>query len=109
MVFNVDVLNVFNEANVLGRFEAISDANFDVDAFDPFGVTITDRQDFDRAFFDGRITADRISTLINSNVRTGTSSTGTPIFDSIQPDTRYKQPSVFQGPRTVRFGFKLQF
>lgn len=109
MQFNVDVLNLFNEANVLGRFESFSDANFDVDAFKPFGVNIADRQDFDRAFFDGRITADRISTLVNTNVRVGTNADGTPLFDSIRPDTRYKQPSTFQGPRTVRFGFRFIF
>lgn len=95
--FNVDVLNLFNESNVLSEFESISSHIFDVSDFTPFGVTITDRQDFDRAFFDGRITADRIQTLIN-----------TP-GNSINQDARYGSPQLFQGPRNVRFGFRFTF
>jgi hypothetical protein len=95
--FNVDVLNLFNEANELALFESISSHIFDISDFTPFGVTITDRQDFDRAFFDGRITADRIMTLINNP------------NDSITRDQRYGSPLAFQGPRIVRFGMKFMF
>lgn len=106
--FNVDVLNLFNEANVLGQWEAITNANFQPGDFLPFGVTITDRQDFDRAFFDGRITADDILTLINTCVDTDPTTAGAQC-DSIRPDVRYGAPAVFQGPRQVRFGFRFTF
>jgi hypothetical protein len=92
--FNVDVLNVFNENNVLGVFEGISSHVFDVSDFP--GVTITDRQDFDRAFFDGRITADRILSVLD-------------VSPGINTDARYLSPQTFQGPRTIRFGFGFQF
>lgn len=104
--FNVDVLNLFNEANVLGRFESIAQANFQpVDFTDAFGTEFVHilgpgdkfRPDFDRAFFDGRITADQIITLIN-----------TP-DNGIDPDARYNQPFVFQGGRSVRFGARFTF
>ena len=91
---DVDVLNVFNENNVLGVFEGISSHVFDVSDFP--GVTITDRQDFDRAFFDGRITADRILSVLD-------------VSPGINTDARYLSPQTFQGPRTVRFGFGFQF
>lgn len=97
MQFNVDVLNAFNEANVLGVFESIGQANFQPGDFARFGANITSRQDFDRAFFDGRITADRIVTLLN-----------TP-GNSIDYDRRYGAGQNFQGPRTVRFGFRFGF
>ncbi|MEZ5344752.1 MAG: TonB-dependent receptor [Pyrinomonadaceae bacterium] len=97
MQLNVDVLNLFNENHVLGLFESISDHVFESGDFAALGVTIGDNQDFDRAFFDGRITADRITSLINNN------------GNSINTDQRYQQPIRFQNPRTVRFGFKFSF
>jgi hypothetical protein len=92
--FNVDVLNVFNQANVLAVFEGISTHIFDVSDFP--GVTITDRQDFDRAFFDGRITAQRITSLLD-------------VADGIDTDARYLSPQAFQGPRAIRIGFGFRF
>lgn len=93
--FNVDVLNLFNEANTLARFETISQHIFDVNDFEQFGVTIANRQDFDRAFFDGRITPERVKTLIDNG--------------SVTPDARYGQGQFFQGPRSIRFGFRFMF
>ena len=106
--FNVDVLNAFNEANELGRFESISDHIFDVTDFEPFGVTISSRQDFDRAFFDGRITAERIRTLVNSCVDVDPTTPGNQC-DSVLPDARYNNTQYFQGPRSVRFGMRFTF
>jgi hypothetical protein len=102
------VLNLFNEANVVTKFETISQHIFDVNDFTPFGVTIANRQDFDRAFFDGRITADRITTLVNTCVDTNPTTTGSQC-DAIEPDARYGSDQFFQGPRTIRFGFKFTF
>ena len=117
--FNVDVLNSFNQATATTLFQSISQGNFDTADFRPFlsvGQYITDRQDFDRAFFDGRITADAIRTLNNSVVRQrdadGTPSVdedGNPVFDSITPDRRFGAGQFFQIPRNVRFGFRFNF
>ena len=108
--FNVDVLNAFNQAAVLQSFEAVTDHIFEGADFAPLGVVIGNEVDFDRAFFDGRITAERIMTLINSTFQTGVDKvTGDPIFEEIQPDARFGQAQVFQAPRTVRFGFRFTF
>ena len=97
MQFNVDVLNAFNQATATTLFQSIGQANFQSGDFDVFGANITSRQDFDRAFFDGRITADRIITLLN-----------TP-DNSIDYDQRYQAGQFFQAPRNVRFGFRFNF
>jgi hypothetical protein len=112
--FNVDVLNAFNQATVLQPFESIADHVFEPGDFALLGVNIGDTQDFDRAFFDGRITADRIMTLINTCIDTvpdnpADPTTIGPQCDSVTVDPRYGQPQVFQAPRTVRFGFRFTF
>lgn len=108
MQFNIDVLNVFNQANVLSRFESITPHIFEGADFAPFGVAIGDNQDFDRAFFDGRITAERIQRLIDTCVDTDSETPGAQC-DPVGRDARYDQPQFFQGPRTIRFGFRFQF
>lgn len=109
MQFNVDVLNAFNQANVLAQFEAITQHTFQPEDFAVFGVDIADRQDFDRAFFDGRITSERIMRLIDEQFQTGVDKDGNPIFETISRDARFDQPQFFQAPRSVRFGFRFQF
>ncbi len=106
---NIDVLNAFNQANTLARFEAISQHNFQPADFDVFGVDIGDRQDFDRAFFDGRITSERIMRLIDERFQTGVDDDGNAIFETISRDARFDQPQFFQGARSIRFGFRFQF
>ena len=106
--FNVDVLNAFNQNAVLQSFEAVSDHIFEGGDFALLGVTIGDEVDFDRAFFDGRITSERIMTLINTCFDTNPNLPGNQC-DGILPDARYRQPQVFQAPRTVRFGFRFTF
>jgi hypothetical protein len=90
--FNLDVLNLFNESNVLGRYELLSGTDFT-----PGHFGLTNYVELDRAFFNGTITAQRILDLIN-----------TP-GNSISRDARFDQPVFFQGPRTVRFGFRFTF
>ncbi len=119
MQFNVDALNAFNQATVTTLFESFSQGNFEPNDFRPFlsvGQYITDRQDFDRAFFDGRITADAIRTLNNTAVATRNAdgtiakrADGTTIFDSITGDQRFGAGQFFQGRRTIRFGFRFNF
>lgn len=90
--FNIDVLNLFNESNVLGRYELITDKDFT-----PGDFGLTNYVDLDRAFFNGTITRDRILSLINT------------AGNSINYDARYDQPVFFQSPRTIRFGFRFLF
>lgn len=117
--FNVDILNVFNESNVIGVFEAPSFATFFPGDFAALGIDIPGSEgpdgdiqgfrEFDRAFFDGRITREAINRLINEDIQTGVDEDGNPVFDAITPDARYGSPQFFQGPRNVRFGFRLTF
>jgi hypothetical protein len=112
--FNIDVLNLFNQAAVLQRYEQITDHVFEPADFELVGVTIDGTPDdasgyreFDRAFFDGRVTADRLLQMINTCIDVDPG----PIVecDAIEPDVRFNQPQFFQAPRSVRFGFRFTF
>jgi hypothetical protein len=76
VVATLDILNLFDEANELGRFETFSSTGVNVD-IEEFQTTST-------------------SAEINAAL--------TPTRD-----LRYNQPNLFQGPRSVRFGFRFQF
>ncbi|HLL73531.1 MAG TPA: TonB-dependent receptor [Pyrinomonadaceae bacterium] len=90
MVFDLDILNAFNESNVLGVFENIAPGlNF---AGEDFGLS-SDRATAE-AQFQRQNTAAAINTAINENGGR---------------DARYGQPNSFQGGRQVRFGFRLLF
>jgi hypothetical protein len=86
LVGNVDILNLFNEDNELGRFETIS----------PTGVTLNTLLGNER---------DEAEALYQRQSTTGV------INEFLNPtrDLRYNLPNNFQGPRSVRFGFKFQF
>ncbi len=88
LVANVDILNLFNEENVLGRFET----------FSPTGVTLNTLPGFP---------TDRTAAEIF--FQTQPSSAGITAFLTPTRDVRYNVPNYWQGPRSVRFGFKLQF
>jgi hypothetical protein len=88
LVATVDVLNLFDEENVIGRFETFSST----------GVTLNGRPGFP---------ADRTAAEIFFQ----TTETSTAINAILAPskDLRYNLPNNFQGPRSVRFGFRFQF
>ncbi len=89
LVFEVDVLNVFNESNQLAVFDNISGLNFS-------GEEIGLSADFIQAGGDFQ----RIPTRNNIlNI----------IDDEDARDERYGLTDTFQGPRSVRFGFRLIF
>jgi hypothetical protein len=87
--FDVNVLNVFNQATELGRRETLTrlDAPYEV-----FGCA-TDVC-IDRAFFNGQITAAKVLAYAQT---------------AGAKDTRFNLPQIFQGPRSVRFGFRFLF
>jgi hypothetical protein len=84
IVADLDILNLFNEANVLQRSSLIN-ARVDYAAFLP-----------------GNSDAEVVQAYFNSNARQL-------IQDEIVPDATFNLPSVFQAPRQVRFGFRLLF
>lgn len=91
-----NVLNLFNEANELARFDSISPGVFFPTAGPNTGPGGTrTRADDIRAIFLGGA-REEVLRQINAdpaNLR----------------DQRYNQPNLFQGPRNVRFGFKFVF
>ena len=88
LIANVDILNLFDEANVLGVHEAISTT----------GVTLNQLPGFP---------TDRTAAEIAFQTRE--SSTAINAFLAPTRDLRFNLPNSFQGPRSVRFGFRFQF
>ncbi len=89
MVLDMDILNLFNESNVLAIFENIN-PGINVGAT-ALGASSTAGAE---ALFQKQPTKDQILAYINANGGL---------------DARYKQATTFQGGRSVRFGFRLLF
>ncbi|HJY27744.1 MAG TPA: hypothetical protein VJ306_06870, partial [Pyrinomonadaceae bacterium] len=90
VVFDLDVLNLFNEANVLTVFDNISSVN--IPATD---IGLSANTPDAEAQFQRTNTRDKIVTVLNSPAGS--------------KDARFGLPNSFQGPRSVRFGFRFQF
>ncbi|HYP02322.1 MAG TPA: TonB-dependent receptor [Pyrinomonadaceae bacterium] len=89
VVFDLDVLNVFNQSNVLAVFDNISGINFSGEEIGLSSDFIESGGEFQRIQ-----TLNNIRTLINSEGGA---------------DDRYRQPDTFQVGRSVRFGFRFLF
>jgi hypothetical protein len=90
VVFDLDILNLFNEANVLTVFDNISSVN--IPATD---IGLSANTPLAEAQFQRTNTRDKINAVLNSP--TGSK------------DARFGLPNSFQSPRTIRFGFRFQF
>jgi hypothetical protein len=89
MAFDLDILNLFNEANVLTRSQLI---NGRIDFAELYGdATPAERL---RLFFTGN-TRQRVLDLLTEE-------------PSLR-DASFNQPTSFQAPRSVRFGFRFMF
>jgi hypothetical protein len=91
IAFDLDFINLFNEANELTRFTLISPSNLSGPAL---GITPTDEVTAIQRVFNGGI-ANLVSDFVNSAPN--------------RFDIRYNQPNFFQGGREVRFGFRFLF
>lgn len=92
MSFDIDVLNAFNEANELQRFDSISSASF---TLGPGDLNLTSNEATAIGIFQRQNTSTRINAFLNAN-------------PSLK-DPRFNQPIAFQTGRSVRFGFRLLF
>lgn len=92
MSFDIDVLNVFNEANELQRSEAISGTSI---TLGPSDLNLTGNEATGIQIFQRQNTSDRINAFLNAN--------------PTLKDPRYNQPIAFQTGRSVRFGFRVLF
>ncbi|HYE13111.1 MAG TPA: TonB-dependent receptor [Pyrinomonadaceae bacterium] len=91
-VFDLDILNLFNEDNVLGVFDNISGFNFSGEEIGLSSDSIQAGGDFQRI-----PTLDRIRAIINDPDEGG------------GPDERYGLANSFQAGRSVRLGFRFIF
>lgn len=98
IVANLDILNLFDESNELGRFENISATGITLGA-DDIGVTDPTLDDFDQELQGIRIYQTR---ALNGPINQFFQSNGL-------VDPRFNLTNLVQGPRTVRFGFRFQF
>jgi hypothetical protein len=90
LVFDLDILNLFNESNVLTIFDNISSVNIEPDEVGLSANTPTAEAQFQR-----QNTRDKIVALFNA--------------DPSLKDTRFGIANSFQAPRTIRFGVRFLF
>lgn len=93
MAFDIDVLNAFNEANEIQRNDAITTQGITLRSGD-LNIVTGDANAAIR-LFQRENTSDRINAFLRANP-----SRANPLFN---------QSISFQGPRSVRFGFRLLF
>ena len=95
LVAELDIINLFDESNVLSLFRPFAD-----------GITF-DESDF------GFTTGTPDENLLNFLRAFQTTSFSSEIVQTVRDahavDARYGLPNTFQGPRSVRFGFRLIF
>lgn len=117
IVATLDILNLFNEKNVMGRFETIStrgitlggsDLGLTNPALDPFeqeeqGIRLYQTQALNQAISNFL----RNPPAVLPNNTTIPASQISPAGNLI--DDRYNRPNSFQLPREIRFGFRFQF
>ena len=99
MVFEVDILNLFNESNVLAIFDNINSLNFSGTA-----LGLSSNSSAAEAQFQRQPTRDTIMTVIN---RLCTPTETRPCGNGV--DEAFGLPTTFQGGRNVRLGFRFIF
>ena len=91
IVGTLDILNLFDEDNVLGRSENFSNTGITATELGfPAGLSSLEQE----ALYQRQ----PVNTIVNTFVRNS---------NLVAPT--YNQPNLFQLPRSVRFGFRLQF
>ena len=113
MAFDLNILNLFDQKTDTGRQTQIALGSFTANTFTINGVNTvfpdaTTRTEVGaiRRIFNGGLSSAIISRLNTGN------GTGLPITGAsttFRPTSTYNQSNAFQGPRDVRFGFRLLF
>ena len=109
VVFNLDVLNLFDQKTVTNRFESIFGSDLSDADLNVILPGVGDSEDAIRAVFSGA-TGNAIRELnTRGDAGASTCGDGTETCSSYKTDARFNQPSAFQARRTVRFGFRFRF
>ncbi|HEX8369686.1 MAG TPA: TonB-dependent receptor [Pyrinomonadaceae bacterium] len=110
LVGEVDILNIFNQANVLNRENLIDTATFDIT--NPLLGLITEAESHQTnayALALGRFQRNGAPILLGLAGSGNTLGAGTPNAITSAPAPLYNLPTTVQGPREFRFGFRLLF
>ncbi len=110
VAFDVDVLNLLNQNAVTNRFPVIFSGDLAAPAIQQFFPTVTDETRFIQQVFNGGLSSSILELNRRGNAGLSTcGAAGTSSCSSFKTDARYNQPSDFQLPRSVRFGFRFIF
>lgn len=101
LVGEVDVLNLFNEANELGRYTLISTNSFNLE--DPANGLVTEAE------ADTLSSADLLRLAQQRFQQNGAPAIVTQANSAALRDERYDRTDTWQSGRTVRFGFRFLF
>ncbi len=110
MAFDIDALNVFNENAVTNRFQTLFTGDLAAPAVQQFFPNVTTEAAFIQQIFNGGL-GDAVREL-NRRGDAGLSTcgaNGTSSCAAFRTDARFNQPSQWQLPRTIRFGFRFIF
>jgi hypothetical protein len=110
LAFDVDALNVLNQQAVVNRFPTIFTADLSANSVVQFFPGVTTETAFIQQIFNGGLT-DAVTEL-NRRGNAGLSTcgaTGTSSCSGFKTDARYNQPTQWQLPRSIRFGFRFIF
>lgn len=110
VAFDLDILNLFNQEAVTNRFQTIFSGDLAAPAVQQFFPTITNETQFIQRIFNGGLssTIQELNRRGNAGLST-CGATGTASCAAFKTDARFNQPSDFQLPRSVRFGFRFMF
>lgn len=110
LAFDVDVLNLFNENAVTNRFPVIFTGDLSAASIQQFFPNVTDETSFIQQIFNGGISSAIRELNRRGDVGLSTcGANGTSSCSAFTTDARYNQPSDFQLPRSIRFGFRFIF
>ncbi|HEY8563537.1 MAG TPA: TonB-dependent receptor [Pyrinomonadaceae bacterium] len=102
LAVDVDVINLFNEHAVTNRYPILFTGDLAASSVEEFFPGVTDETSFIRQIFNGGLT----STILELNRR---GNAGLDDYSAFKTDARFNQPTDFQLPRSIRFGFRFIF
>lgn len=110
MAVDLDVLNLFNEHAVTNRFPVLFSGDLSAASIQQFFPTVTSETEFIQRIFNGGLssTIQELNRRGNAGLST-CGANGTSSCAAFKTDARFNQPSDFQLPRSVRFGFRFIF
>jgi len=110
LAIDVDVLNLFNEEGVTNRRTQLFTGGLSDSSIVQFLPGVTDESTFIQQIFSGGISGQikELNNRGNAGVST-CGANGTSSCSGFKTDARFMQPTQWQLPRSIRFGFRFVF